>query len=99
MLLPMSPTDSMFLLAESPTHPMHVGAVQVFTPPPGGDASDVRAAFDAALATADMAAPLRRKASRSLSSLGQWGWQRDAQFRVADHVHWHTLPHPAGRGE
>ena len=93
----MSPTDAMFLLAESPTHPMHVGAVQVFAPPPGRDARDVAAAFDVALATAEMAAPLRRRATRSVSSLGQWSWQPDPHYRVENHVHRHTMPQPADR--
>ena len=95
----MSPTDAMFLLAESPTHPMHVGAVQVFAPPPGRDARDVAAAFDAALATTEMAAPLQRRATRSVSSLGQWSWQHDTHYRVDNHVHRHTLPPPADHGE
>ena len=99
MLIPMSPTDAMFLLAESPTHPMHVGAVQVFVPPAGGDARDVAAAFENALATHEMSSALRRKASRSVSSLGQWSWQPDARYRVDNHVHRHTLSQPAGTAE
>jgi len=95
----MSPTDAMFLLAESPTHPMHVGAVQVFAPPPGRDARDVAAAFENALATHEMSSALRRKASRSVSSLGQWSWQPDARYRVDNHVHRHTLSQPAGTAE
>lgn len=31
----MSPTDAMFLLGESREHPMHVGGLQLFTPPDG----------------------------------------------------------------
>ena len=48
MLLPMSPLDSLFLLAESREHPMHVGGLQLFQPPDGADAMDVRSMFDAA---------------------------------------------------
>ena len=32
-----SPTDSMFLLAESREHPMHVGGLQLFEPPEAPD--------------------------------------------------------------
>ncbi|TQC39179.1 hypothetical protein EEB14_57635, partial [Rhodococcus sp. WS4] len=35
MLLPMAPTDSLFLLGESREHPMHVGGLAVFNPPDG----------------------------------------------------------------
>ena len=31
----MSPMDSMFLIGETREHPMHVGGLQVFTPPAG----------------------------------------------------------------
>ncbi|PZS28851.1 MAG: hypothetical protein DLM58_16415, partial [Pseudonocardiales bacterium] len=41
MLLPMSPTDSMFLMIESREHPMHVGSLQLFQPPEGANAIDV----------------------------------------------------------
>nr|WP_271213875.1 wax ester/triacylglycerol synthase domain-containing protein [Rhodococcus wratislaviensis]GLK41150.1 hypothetical protein GCM10017611_80250 [Rhodococcus wratislaviensis] len=44
MLVPMSPVDSLFRLGESREHPMHVGALALFAPPVGADASDVRAA-------------------------------------------------------
>ena len=72
MLLPMAPTDSLFLLGESPCHPMHVGGLTLFTPPEGAAAADVRALFEAAL-TDDRVAPLlRTRARRSLISLGQW---------------------------
>lgn len=29
------PTDAIFLLGESREHPMHVGGLQLFEPPPG----------------------------------------------------------------
>ncbi len=72
MLLPMAPTDSLFLLGESREHPMHVGGLAVFTPPEGASAADVRAMFDAALLGDQVATPFRKRARRSLTSLGQW---------------------------
>jgi hypothetical protein len=45
MLVPMPPTDALFLLAESREHPMHVGGLQLFVPPDGADALDVRRMF------------------------------------------------------
>ncbi|MDF3313944.1 GvpL/GvpF family gas vesicle protein, partial [Rhodococcus sp. T2V] len=66
-------TDSLFLLGESREHPMHVGGLAVFTPLEGSSASDVRAMFDAALIGDQVAAPFRKRARRSVTSLGQWG--------------------------
>ena len=55
MLLPMSPTSSLFLLAETREHPMHVGGLQLFQPPEGADALDVRAMFDAEVGRGEVA--------------------------------------------
>lgn len=55
MLLPMSPTDSMFLLGESRDQPMHVGGLALFEPPDGADAATVLAMLDAALTRGDVA--------------------------------------------
>src|SRR5271166_1007386 len=49
MLIPMSPTDSVFLLAESENCQMQVGGLALFSPPEGARASDVREMFVAAV--------------------------------------------------
>ena len=46
MRLPMAPTDSMFLLGESPDHPMHVGGLLLLQPPDNSDATELRERFD-----------------------------------------------------
>ncbi|MEP7019353.1 MAG: wax ester/triacylglycerol synthase family O-acyltransferase, partial [Pseudonocardiales bacterium] len=90
----MSPTDSMFLMIESREHPMHVGSLQLFQPPDGANAIDVRSMFDAAI-TADEVAPLfQKRPNRSITSLGQWGWQTDREFDLEHHVRFNALPHP-----
>jgi diacylglycerol O-acyltransferase len=94
MLLPMSPLDSLFLLAESREHPMHVGGLQLFQPPDGADAMDVRAMFDAAIANDEPSPLFLKKARRSVTSLGQWGWERDDQFDIEHHVRRNALPSP-----
>jgi diacylglycerol O-acyltransferase len=94
MLLPMSPTDSAFLLAESREHPMHVGSLQLFQPPDGATALDVRAMFDAAIARDEVAPLFQKRARRSLSSLGQWGWELDTEFDLEHHVRRNALPQP-----
>ncbi|PXW24473.1 UNVERIFIED_CONTAM: WS/DGAT/MGAT family acyltransferase, partial [Williamsia faeni] len=99
MLLPMSPTDSMFLLGESREHPMHVGALALFTPPDDGDAADLSALFEDALAQ-DVVAPLFRKmARRSVTSLGQWGWDVETEIDLGHHVRRDALPRPGGMAE
>ncbi|MDT4910407.1 MAG: diacylglycerol O-acyltransferase / wax synthase, partial [Pseudonocardiales bacterium] len=94
MLLPMSPTDSMFLIVESREHPMHVGSLQLFQPPEGADALDVRAMFDGAIASDEVAPLFQKRPSRSITSLGQWGWQTDREFDLEHHVRRNALPKP-----
>ncbi|MDT4892623.1 MAG: diacylglycerol O-acyltransferase / wax synthase [Pseudonocardiales bacterium] len=94
MLLPMSPTDSMFLLAESREHPMHVGGLQLFVPPDGATALDVRAMFDDAIKADEVAPLFQKRARRSITSLGQWGWEPDQAFDLEHHVRRNALPQP-----
>ena len=96
MLLPMSPTDSVFLLAESREHPMHVGSLQLFQPPEGMDALDVREMFDRAISEDEVMPLFSKRARRSITSLGQWGWEPDNQFDREHHVLRNALP-PPGR--
>ncbi|TCN55780.1 WS/DGAT/MGAT family acyltransferase [Rhodococcus sp. SMB37] len=97
--LPMSPTDSMFLLGESREHPMHVGGLILFTPPDGGDAPDMRAAFDRALGEPDADPLWSRRPVRSLATLGQWAWEEDEHFDLSHHVRYDALPTPGGLDE
>jgi len=96
MLIPMSPTDSMFLLAESENRQMQVGGLALFTPPEGACASDVRQMFAAAVARGQVTGMWRKRARRSVMSLGQWGWDSDADVDLDRHVHYSALPRPAG---
>lgn len=94
MLLPMPPTSSLFLMAESREHPMHVGSLQLFEPPEGADALDVRAMFDAAIAEDQVAPLFQKRPRRSITSLGQWGWETDREFDLEHHVRRNALPQP-----
>jgi diacylglycerol O-acyltransferase len=94
MLLPMPPTSSMFLLAETREHPMHVGGLQLLQPPDGADALDVRAMFDEAMTSPQVAPLYRKRARRSVTSLGQWGWEPDQAFDLEHHVRRSALPQP-----
>jgi diacylglycerol O-acyltransferase len=94
MLLPMSPTDAIFLLGESREHPMQVGSLQLFAPPDGMDALDVRTMLDEAIAADEVAPLFRKRARRSITSLGQWGWEQDEEFDLEHHVRRNALPQP-----
>jgi diacylglycerol O-acyltransferase len=94
MLRPMSPTSSLFLLGESREQPMHVGSLQLFVPPDGADALDVRAMFDDALAEDTVAPLFQKRPRRSITSLGQWGWETDRMFDLEHHVRRNALPRP-----
>src|SRR3954452_13415555 len=94
MLLPMPPTNSLFLLAESREHPMHVGSLQLFDPPEGADALDVRRMFEDEIAKDEGSPLFQKRASRSIPSLGQWGWETDRMFDLEHHVRRNALPRP-----
>src|ERR687887_1730252 len=94
MLLPMPPTDSLFLLGETREHPMHVGSLQLFVPPDGADALDVRAMFEDAIAQNEVAPLFQKRPRRSITSLGQWGWDVDREFDLEHHVRRSALPRP-----
>ncbi|MEE2035477.1 WS/DGAT/MGAT family O-acyltransferase [Rhodococcus chondri] len=95
MRLPMSPTDSMFLLGESRDHPMHVGGLLLLQPPEGADARDVYTMLVEALDRDDQVAPLwRQRAVRSPATFLQWAWEEDPHFDVEYHVRFNALPQP-----
>ncbi|HZE49681.1 MAG TPA: wax ester/triacylglycerol synthase family O-acyltransferase, partial [Jatrophihabitantaceae bacterium] len=94
MLLPMSPADSLFLMVETREHPMHVGGLQLFVPPDGADANDVRQIFQQMIGVEDIRPLFRRRARRSVTSLGMWGWEEDADFDIEHHVRHTALPRP-----
>jgi len=90
----MSPVDSLFLMAETREHPMHVGGLQLFVPPDGADADDVRQIFHQMIDVEDIRPLLRRRARRSVTSIGLWGWEPDGEFDIEHHVRHTALPRP-----
>ena len=92
MLLPMSPTDSVFLAVESPQTPMHVGGLELFDRPP----TLQRRRVFASSAPAARGRPRcsRKRARRSLGTAGQWAWEEDRQFDLRHHVRHNSLTQP-----
>ena len=71
----MPPTDSMFLLAESREHPMHVGGLQLFVPPDGAGPEFGREMLESFRGTDNVSALFRRRPAEPVSSLGNtWWW-------------------------
>lgn len=102
MRLPMSPTDSMFLLGETREHPMHVGGLVMFEPPERHTASDLRQMFVDAIGRSedeDVAPLWRKRAVRSLTTFGQWAWEDDPAFDLDYHVRFNALPRPGSTTE
>jgi hypothetical protein len=92
MRIPMPPADALFLLADAPQRPMHVGALALLTPPDGADWQDVRRMMTAPMARERVATLFRRVSHRSLGSLGQWCWRTDGEVDLDYHVRLNAVP-------
>jgi diacylglycerol O-acyltransferase len=90
----MSPTDSIFLLPETRDQPMHVGSLQLLRKPDDATADFLPELFQRLLAVDDVAPMFRRRAYRSVTTLGQWAWQQDRDIDLEHHVRHSALPRP-----
>src|SRR3954453_629965 len=90
----MAPTDSLFIIPESREQPMHVGSLQLFDLPDGADRSLIRETYEAQVASTDVAPLFRKRAYRSLATLGQWAWTYDDDIDLEHHVRHSALPEP-----
>jgi WS/DGAT/MGAT family acyltransferase len=90
----MSLQDAVFLLPENREQPMHVGGLQLFQRPEGAG-KDFLNDMHAELVAVDEVAPIfRRRAYRSISTLGQWAWEDDTDLDLEHHVRHSALPRP-----
>ncbi|OSC41513.1 WS/DGAT/MGAT family O-acyltransferase [Mycobacterium decipiens] len=90
----MAPIDALFLSAESREHPLHVGALQLFTPPEGAGRGFVRETHRAML-NCRAVAPLFRKRPLSFhGALTGLGWSSDDDVDLGYHVRRSALPAP-----
>jgi WS/DGAT/MGAT family acyltransferase len=90
----MSLQDAAFLLPETREQPMHVGGLQLFTTPDGADRDYLKDVYAELLAVDEIAPLFRRRAHRSVGTLGQWAWQDDAEMDLEHHVRHSALPRP-----
>jgi diacylglycerol O-acyltransferase / wax synthase len=87
-------TDSMFLLAESREHPMHVGGLQLFELPDGADPDYVSDFHRELLELADVRPLFRRRPRGPVGTVGQFAWSNDDQLDIEYHVRHSGLPRP-----
>ena len=93
--MPIMPvTDSMFLLAESREHPMHVGGLQLFELPDGAGPDYVNDFHRQLLSLVDVRPLFRRRPRGPVGSVGQFAWTNDDQLDLEYHVRLSGLPRP-----
>ena len=91
-LMPLN--DSVFLLPESREQPMHVGGLQLFDLPEGAGKGYLRELYEASVSIEHVAPVFRKRAHRSLLTLGQWTWVDDDAVDLEHHVRHSALPEP-----
>jgi len=87
-------TDSMFLLAESREHPMHVGGLQLFELPDGAGPDYVSDLHRSLVNMADVRPLFRRRPRGPVGTVGQFAWANDDQLDLEYHVRLSGLPRP-----
>lgn len=90
----MAPTDSLYLIAESREHPMHVGALTLLKPPEGSGPDFIRN-FTAALVANDPVQPtFRKRPARLMGAPDILAWTYDDTIDIDNHVRHVALPAP-----
>jgi diacylglycerol O-acyltransferase / wax synthase len=90
----MSPIDSLFMSAESREHPLHVGVLQLLTPPADAGPAFVRDTHEAMLQCRDVAPIFRRRPMAFHGALTNLGWSSDNDVDLGYHVRRSALPAP-----
>jgi diacylglycerol O-acyltransferase len=87
-------TDSMFLLAESREHPMHVGGLQLFTPPEGAGPDYVRGVVQTMRSHTEVSERFGRRPADPVGILGNTWWTSVTDLDLEYHVRHSALPQP-----
>lgn len=90
----MMPTDAIFLLGESREHPMHVGGLQLFKPPPGAGRGFARELHKQLAAQRDFQPTFRKHPAKFVGGIANLGWSYDDDIDVDYHVRRSALPSP-----
>ncbi|MGI9126398.1 MAG: wax ester/triacylglycerol synthase domain-containing protein, partial [Mycobacterium sp.] len=89
-----SPVDSMFLLAESREHPMHVAGLQLFQPPEGAGPNFLRDIYQDLIAGDDVAPTFRKHPAELLGGIANVTWAFDRDIDLEYHIRRSALPTP-----
>ena len=89
-----SPTDSIFLLAESREHPMHVGCLMLFEPPTDADPGFVGELYRAMGEGRDFQPIFRKRPATLLGGVTGMAWTYDDDVDFEYHVRRSALPTP-----
>ena len=87
-------TDSMFLMAESREHPMHVGGLQLFTPPEGAGPDFVRSVVETMRDHTKVSEKFGRRPADPVGILGNTWWSEVDSIDLEYHVRHSALPQP-----
>lgn len=90
----MMPTDAIFLLGESREHPMHVGGLQLFEPPPGAGRGFARELHKQLTAQREFQPTFRKHPAKFVGGIANLGWSYDDDIDVNYHVRRSALPSP-----
>jgi len=88
------PTDAIFLLGESREHPMHVGGLQLFEPPPGTDRNFVRELYKNLVTQRDFQPTFRKHPATFVGGIANLGWSYDDDVDIDYHLRRSALPSP-----
>lgn len=89
-----SPTDSMFLLAESREHPMHVGGLQLFEPPDDMGSEFLAEIYKDLLTYQDVQPTFRKHPSSLFGGIANLTWAFDRDIDLEYHLRRSALPKP-----
>jgi diacylglycerol O-acyltransferase / wax synthase len=90
----MMPTDAVFLLGESREHPMHVGGLQLYEPPPDAGPGFVRDFYDKLVAQQEFQPTFLKRPATFLGGIGSLGWAYEKDLDIDYHVRRSALPSP-----
>lgn len=85
-------TESMFLIAESREHPMHVGGLQLFVP--AGEPHDLAESIHTQFTTGEVHELFRKRPGRPVNVMGSLAWSREDDIDFEYHVRRVVLPAP-----